>query len=478
MKGRVLLIAALVASAPWLAAEGPSVLPIRAEPEALDVGLAVELSLKRSPDLLDALDLLKSSEVNLVGVRSQYMPQVNPYFNRVARDDSSAPASAFGVTLSQQFAFGPLVTGRVDTLSMGASPDAYASRYAVAVEQPLLRGLDPALTRDPLRQAERGREIQGRQVELQRRQTVVTVWRAYLNVALSDELVNISTERVGRAAHLVAASEARMKAGTLSRLDVLRSQQLLAGARLQLNQAVAAVGDAHESLARLTGRPPGTRFAVTAPKELPVSLPDKAAAISFARSNRIEILEQRSRVQDVEIAVRIARSNVLPSLNVFASWSALGVSPTVAGAFVSPGTPSYSVGFRSLVTANVGQLLAQKTQAEIALAGARRNLTVLEEDVVRAVEQSDRQLRAAEERARIEEVNLEVAQTQLEVANLRFEKGFIDNFQVIDSEEAYNSTRVSALASGHDVLLGRLDFLLTSGLLAPGDFCNVGDGAR
>ena len=35
--------------------------------------------------------------------------------------------------------------------------------------------------------------------------------------------------------------------------------------------------------------------------------------------------------------------------------------------------------------------------------------------------------------ARIEEANLEVATAQLEVANLRFEKGLIDNFSVVDS---------------------------------------------
>jgi outer membrane protein TolC len=445
--------------------------------EPLVVTQAVQQALYHSPSLLDTVDTLRTAEANLAGVRSQFLPQVNPYFNRANGSDPATPKAIYGVAASQQFTFGPLVTGRIDAANGGDPVDPYTSRYAVAVEQPFLRGLDPVVTREPLRNAERQKETQSRQVDLQGQQTVVAAWQAYLNVVLAEELVGISRERVVRVTRLVAASEAKMKAGSASRLDVLRSEQLLASAQLQVNLSVAAAGDAHEALGRLMGRPPGTRFAVHVPDSLPVAVPDEPDASANAREYRLEVLEQKSRVRDAEIVLRIARSNVLPSLNGFAAWTA-GAAGSTIGASFTPGSPTFSVGFRSTMNVNLGQLLAAKTAAEVSLRGARRTLSVVEDDVVRAVAQSARSLRAIEANERIQEANLEVAWTQLEVANLRFEKGFIDNFQVVDSEESYNSARVAAISSRNDTLIARLNYLLAAALLVPADFMPSVPGGR
>lgn len=438
--------------------------------ESLSVEEVVEAALQASPELLDTVDQLASAQANLAGVRSNFLPQVTPFFNRLVRDDTNGTNSLFGVSVSQQFSFGPLLKGLLQVLRPSLSGTGYASAYSFEVNQPLLQGADPVVPAEPLWQATLFRNTQARAVTAFRRQTVLTAWTAYLNVALGSSLVENSREQVARADRIVAASEAKYAAGTVSRLDVLRSQQLAASARLQLNDSVNFLADAQDALTRLTGRPPGATFRVVLPRSLPVKVPDDDTAIDHARAHREAILEQQERLRDAEISLRIARSNILPSLSAYAGWGGTGASSTLGGSLSAIGPSSFTLGFRSNASLNVGLSLAQKREADIALGAARRNLSVMEQDVVRDVRQSLRRLRLAQERLPIEEANLEVAAAQFEVANMRYEKGLSSNFDLVDAETLHNSSRIAVLTSRNELLLAELGLLVTSALLDPADF--------
>jgi outer membrane protein TolC len=446
--------------------------------ESLSVEEVVEAALQASPDLLDVVDALASAQANLVGVRSTFLPQVTPFFNRLVRDDTNGANSLFGISVSQQFSFGPLLKGSVQVLSPSSSGTGYGSAYFFEVNQQLLRGADPVVPAEPLWQATLFRNTQARAAAAFRRQTVLTAWTAYLNVALGNSLVDTSRDQVARADRIVAASEAKYAAGTVSRLDVLRSQQLSASARLQLNDSLNFLADAQDALTRLTGRPPGTTFRVVLPGSLPVTVPDGDTAIDYARAHREPILEQRERLRDAEISLRIARSNILPSLSAFAGWTGTGTSSTLGGSLSAIGPSTFNLGFRSDVPLNLGLSLAQKREADIALGAVRRNLSVVEQDVVREVRQSLRRLRLAHERLPIEEANLEVAAAQFEVANMRYEKGLSSNFDLVDAETLYNNARISVLTSRNELLLAELGLLVTSALLDPADFVVSGRKER
>ena len=61
-------------------------------------------------------------------------------------------------------------------------------------------------------------------------------------------------QSLDRARRLRDASEAKLDAGLVSQLDVLRSQQLVAQAEMQLFDAQSAVEDARDQLTFLMGR--------------------------------------------------------------------------------------------------------------------------------------------------------------------------------------------------------------------------------
>jgi len=437
--------------------------------EELPVGKAVELALTGNPELLDAVDRAAIAAASLSSTRSQFLPQVTPYLSPAFRDGGAPALSRYGVGVSEQLPLGPRLSGYVEANRLDGEEE-WTSSHSLSLSQPLLRGLDPAVTREPLRAARRGVATQERNLAVQKRYTVVAVWGAYLAAVLQDELLNEAASRTARAGEILAASRAKEEAGSVSRLDVLRAEQLLAQARSQENDSRNAREDAHDLLARLLGRPAGSRWRLSAPERLPVAAPTDEASLAAGLASREEVVEANERVKDAEAQLRIARSLLLPSLDAGLTWSAAGRSRGFGDALGTPGASVWTLGLSSQTPFNLGSQLAARSQAEVSLRSARRAAGTVEEDAMRQVRSAARRLATARERLALDEANEAVARMQLEVAELRFSKGLTDNFFVVDAEGLYNSARVSLLTSRQQVLLDELRLLSESGLLRPEQF--------
>lgn len=437
--------------------------------EPLPVAKAVEMALTANPDLLDAVDRAALAAASLSSARSQFLPQVTPYLSPSFRDGGAPALQRYGVGVSEQLPFGPRISGSAEASRLEGGEE-WDSAHQLMLSQPLLRGLDPAVTREPLRAARRFVATQERNLSVQKRATVVAVWGAYLSAVLQDALVAEAAGRTERAAKILEASRAKEEIGSVSRLDVLRAEQLLAQARSQENDTRNAREDAHDLLARLLGRPAGSRFALAAPERLPLSAPPEEESIAASLSSREEIVEARERVRDAEAQLRIAKSLLLPSLDAALTWSATGRSGGFGSALGSPGASVWTLGFSSQAPLNLGDRLAARSQAEISLRSARRAAENVEADVARFVRSAARRLATSRERLALDEANEGVARMQLEVAELRFGKGLTDNFFVVDAEGLYNSARVSLLTSRQQVLLDELRLLSEAGLLRPEAF--------
>ena len=445
-------------------------------PAALPVERAVELARTENPDLLDAVDQAAIAAASLSAARAQFRPQVTPFLSPSYRDGGLPALSRYGVSVSEQTTFGPRLFGVVETSRLEGEEE-WDSFRSLSLAQPLLRGLDPAVTREPLRAARRGVDTQERSLSIQKRYTVVAVWGAYLAAILQDELLREAAGRTERAAILLEASRAKEQAGSVSRLDVLRAEQLVAQSRSQENDARNAREDAYDVLSRLLGRPAGSRWALAAPERLPVAVPPEETAIAAALGAREEVVEARERVKDAEAQLRIAKSLLLPSLDAALTWSATGRSGSFGGALWPSSGSAWTLGFSSQAPLNLGAQLAARTQAEISLRAARRAVERLEADVATQVRAAARRLATNRERLALDAANEEVSRMQLEVAQLRFSKGLTDNFFVVDAEGLYNATRVSLLTSRQQVLLDELRLLSDSGLLRPEEFLPRSGGA-
>jgi outer membrane protein TolC len=423
-------------------------------------------AIRWNPELLDSTDVFVSAQVNERGVASTFWPQVTPFFS-TDRTPDGFRTRTYGLTTSQQFLVGPLLEGAAVVTRSEATldvPEPYTSDFRLSLTQPLLKGLDPAVTAEPLREAKRGTSTANRQLEVSRRRTVVSVYQAYLGVARQMETLRIAQDRARRARELTDVSRGRFQAGSVSRLDVLRAEQQQASAELAANDAQNLMEDFRDALRRVAGLPRDLEFDVLTPADLPLAEADLAAAVEGAADLRPEAAEARDQVVDAEFAVRIAKSLQLPSLQGVVTYEAFGAGSNV-GDSLHVRNPAVFFGLRSSYGLNSTLLYSQRREAEISLEARQRNYRLLEDDLVREVRRAYRQLETLKRDYAIAVENKTVAELQYEVANLRFEKGLSDNFNVVDAENSLNSTRLLEVSSRFDILLARLDCLFSSGRL-------------
>jgi outer membrane protein TolC len=456
---------------PCCVALGLTTAGLEAQEVTLTIGDAVRATLAKNPDLLNSADTLAVTRYSESAVRSAFLPQFTPFAATTRDAATRARIDTYGFNASQQFAFGPLLSAfgsatRDPTVS-ASSP--YASAYSITLTQPLLRGLDPAVTGEPLREARRATQGQERALEATRRQAILAVYTAYVGLAREQRALAIARERLERARQLTAFSRARFTAGSVSRLDVLRAEQQEASTDVSANDEANAVEDARDILRRTAGLPRDAAFAIRAPADLPVEEPSPDDAEAGVMDRRPEALEARDQVVDAEYAVRIAKSQQLPSLSAVLGYAFANLGASFGGA-LAPKNTLFTFSLRSDYNLNATALYAARRSAEIQLTTRRRNLTLFEDDLSRDVRRAYRRLDALKKNLAIAADNLRVAELQLEVAQLRFEKGLSDNFNVIDAENLLNSARLLELDSRFAILLARLDCLFASGALSADAF--------
>ncbi len=135
------------------------------------------------------------------------------------------------------------VSAHIPGVAGGAESDLlfYNADTTLTLTQPLLRGFGRAVSRRSLTSAEVRRDDAARQQTLAEQQVTVDVAAAYYGLLSQQAFVEVAQQSLQRARRLRDASEAKLDAGLVSQLDVLRSQQLVAQAEIQLFDAQSGV---------------------------------------------------------------------------------------------------------------------------------------------------------------------------------------------------------------------------------------------
>ncbi len=432
----------------------------------ITIGQALRAALAQNPDLLNGLDALSSSRWAEKAVASSFLPQAIPFFNLDRGRNDAGRGETYGITATEQFPFGTFLqldaSVNRDPIDFPSAP--WASDYRVTLAQPLLGGADPAVTREPLREARRATQGQERSLEILRRRTILNIYASYLGLARQLEATRLAADHRDRSHQLTEFSRARFAAGSVSRLDVLRAEQEESTAAVAENDAQNAIEDFRDALRRAAGFPADLRFAIEAPDAIPDAEPDVEAAAREARDLRFEALEARDAVVDAEFGVRIAKSLELPSLDGVVGYEASSIAATANDA-LRIRNPAFVFGFRSRYGLNTAALSAARREAEIALQTRKRTYQVLVDDLGRDVRRAYRRLDTVRRNWDIAVENRQIARMQSEVAQLRFEKGLSDNFNVVDAENLYNAARLYELDSRLSILLAKLDCLFAAGRL-------------
>ena len=428
---------------------------------------AVALALERNFGLLSAGDNVAAARYREDAARGEFHPKLTPRYARsedvwiLALDASQRlPWSGASVNASANFR----------SLTPEGLPETRASDLRLAITQPLLRGFGPNATYFDLTNSRRSREAQERSYELSRQRLAVDVTGAFYQIIKQRELLQVSRQSLKRSQELREASEARMKVGLASKLDVFRAELQASQTEDSLVQSQAALETALEGFRLLLGLAPGDPVepeAVSLPEDLSLDLEPVDALVQQALEARLDLKEVRDRVHDAERAASLARQNLLPQLDLSLAFLQTGFGPSFSDTFQLPDRRVSLL----LSTSYPLERSTDKATSAIAaldLEASKRDLRQAELDVDADVRSATRTLERIRKSVELQKKGVEFAAQQHRLATLRYQRGLASNFDVIDAEGSLVSARTALVGLLTDYQVARVQLLRVLGSLDVG----------
>lgn len=438
----------------------------------LSLAQAVDEALVKNDRLLNQHDVVTQSDLGLRLARSEFRPKLTPnMLGSFGQTDVSS--QTYRMDLSQRFTTGTELRLSAGTASaqipgqIGEDILFYNADTTVTLSQPLLRGFGRNTARRTLTSAEVRRAEADRAQTIAEQQVAIDVATAYYRVVSQQAFVAVAKQSLDRARRLRDASEAKLDAGIVSQLDVLRAQQLVAQAETQLFDAQSAIDDARDQLTQLVGRDSSDAFDVQTQIPLLDQQPiDPDRATHLALRHRLDLQSRMAEHADADRHLQFARNQLLPQVDVNLAFTRRETSNSFAKSF---GLDGFQFATFFTIAMPVDRTTQQVAFQTAALDRDRRSreLTTLQRqiatDVRRSVREHDRLLRAT----LAADTSIDIGRREVEVAQLRYERGLSNNLDVVSAESSLlsaESRRIQALA---DAAVARLRLRAMLGIFNP-----------
>ena len=261
---------------------------------------------------------------------------------------------------------------------------------------------------------------------------VLAVAGSYLQITATKARVDAAEAQVESFRAIYQQAADRLAAGLATRVDATRAKVQLQTQQQRLRSLQADLETQRLKLARLIGLPLGQQLRANDDFRFSIvtSLTEDDA-LRRAQTDRPDLQAAAAAVNAAELAVKAARAERLPSVNVNADFGAAGTTPSnhSDGVYIVAGTltiPLYQGG-RIKADVEVASAALRQRQAEQA-------------DLVGQVDQDVRQafidLNAAADQVAVAQSNRTLAHESLEQSTDRFAAGIADTVEVVQAEQA------------------------------------------
>src|SRR5437867_1515169 len=436
---------------------------------------AVQEALVRNERILNQHDVTEQAALGVRLARNTFQPKVTPNILG-SFGQTNINSQNYRIDVAQK-----LITGTEIRLGTGTSTAQipsivgepatdihfYNADTTLTLSQPLLRGFGPAVARRALSSAEWRRSDADRQQALTEQQIAIEVVSAYYRVVAEQTLVDVARQSLERARRLREASEARLDAGLVSQLDVLRAQQLVTQAEIQFFDAESAEDDARDRLRSLVGRDMSTPFKAATDMPRPGREQVEAdAAVAIALANRLDLKSLVASGADADRQVSFAKNQLLPQFDVNVAYARRQTADSFVHSF---GVDRFQLATFFTIAMPVDRTpqLVDYQNALIERDRRKREIATLQrriaDDVKHAIRERDRLVRGLA----AAENSVDIARKEVEVAQLRYERGLSNNLDVVTAEGnllGAQSRRIQVLA---DSAVAGLSLRAVLGILNP-----------
>lgn len=409
-------------------AAGEPAAAARAPSRPITLEEAIEIALRRNPDLEAAEADLDAAQGDRMAAYGTLLPSVDV---------------GYGYSTSS--------TGRLDPTGQTITNTSWSGQLTASYD--IFSGFRRMAE---ITRSRRGARAANARYRERRFQTVLDTKTAYFEAAAARELVAVERDRVRRQEAQLDSVEVQLELGQTARTDVLRSEVALNNARLALVRAENAARAADFRLARTIGSSEPVQAAeadVLDPTPLPVS---RERATGLALGSGPAVRSARANAAAAAAAVRAAKSDWLPEFTFAGGWawsdSEFPPQNRSWRIFVFGGVPLFN-GFR-----RENQVWQARARADAADATARAEELRVREEVNTAYDQVE----AARASIELTEKTVELAREELEATQERFRFGRGSILEVQGAQIAVEQAEVDRIRARFDYQIGlaTLEYLL------------------
>ncbi len=383
-----------------------------AEPvkQSLTLSQAVELALRQNSGLKIEREKVTETDNRIVSARSQYFPQLSNNTKFMTLSDKqqvNIPAGSLG-----NVGGGPFPNNDV-TLSQSRSSVLYSE---TTLAQPITQLLK-IHEANQIARADRG--IADADLNKTANDTVLAVHQLYYALLVAYKERDAAQASLTAAQENLAEAEAAVKAGNVLDVALISAKANLLQGRQALIAAENRISDVTSELNDLLGLPSDAVLEVTEAGLPELTELAKDQSYAEARTRNGELLAARETVEKSRHAVRAARYEYIPDVTIFAKHGFQDGAPFVEkniGMFgVELSWNIFDWGKRS---GEIGQRIAQQSQAVENLARIDKKLGIEIDKAYRKLERSKQMVDVAHEAISLSRENVRLSENGIKAGTV------------------------------------------------------------
>ena len=199
--------------------------------------------------------------------------------------------------------------------------------------QPLLNGFGRRANAAQIRIAKNDRKVADSVFRQQVITTIAQILNYYWDFVTFEENVRVAEHALTYARKLLSDNQRQVQTGTLAPIEVVRAESEVAARLQDLIVAQTTMQQQAELIKTALSKQVGPELADAQlvpddkfPEPHPDDVPPLAEALRVAFANRPEIEQTDLKFKDQDTTIQARRNSLLPSLNIFASYIATGLS--------------------------------------------------------------------------------------------------------------------------------------------------------
>lgn len=483
-------------------AAAPAAEPAPDDRPVLELSLegAVERALQNNVDIAVQKFVPEASQAGVTVARGAYDPELTSSYGYTSQTSPGGNIFAGGVTVGTkqsafslgaqkllgsggQFSLG-FETARqtTDSENVFFSPQ-FNTTLTLRASQPLARNFRIDAPREQLRVAKNNVAISDAQFRQTVIGTIANVKKLYYDLLFSIDNLEAQRKNLALAQKLLDENRIRVRVGTLAPLDVVSAESEVASREEAVIVAENGLSEAEDVLkqAIFPENARATWALRIVPTDKPTAEPrrvDLDLAIRTALEQRTDMLQARKSLENQDLSLRLARNQLLPAVNLVASYGATGLGGTQVRAVTGePGEVLSRTGFgdtlssvfgRDFPTWTVGVNVAyplfnrvaegNSARARLAHEQALVSLRRLELQIAGEVRSAARAVETNFKRVQSTGAARHLSEQRLEAEEKRFAAGMSTNFLVTQAQRDLAVAEVAEVRAVADYRKSLIDF--------------------